>query len=128
MRLGDRVDGHLVQGHVDAVGRIEEVRPEGEAYRLSLSFPKDLERYLVPKGSVAVDGVSLTVAALPPGRVEVSVIPHTWKNTTLVDRRRGASVNLEMDIIGKYVARMLEAYGGASGGLSASKLTEYGFR
>lgn len=128
MRLGDRVDGHLVQGHVDAVGRIEEVRPEGEAYRLSLSFPKELERYLVPKGSVAVDGVSLTVAALQAGRFEVSVIPHTWKNTALVDRRRGSAVNLEMDIIGKYVARMLEAYGSPSGGVTAAKLAEFGFR
>ncbi|MDY0002607.1 MAG: riboflavin synthase [Polyangia bacterium] len=127
LRLGDRLDGHLVQGHVDATGRVEDVRPDGDAFRLSLSYPPELEAFLVPKGSVAVDGVSLTVAAVSPGRFEVSVVPHTWRNTTLPERRRGALVNLEMDIIGKYVARMLGAHDGASHGLSARKLAEHGF-
>lgn len=128
MKLGERLDGHLVQGHVDGVGRIEDVRPDGDSHRLTVSYPQDLEKYLVPKGSVAVDGISLTVAALFPGRLEVSVIPHTWRNTVLPDRRRGATVNLEMDIIGKYVARMLQAYGGETKGLTAGKLAEFGFR
>ncbi len=127
LQLGARLDGHLVQGHVDGVGRMESVVPEGDAYRVSLSFPPELERYLVPKGSVAVEGISLTVAALSPGRFEVSVIPHTWEQTTLAAKGRGARVNLEMDIIGKYVARMLEAYGGSTEGLTAAKLAEHGF-
>lgn len=127
LRLGARLDGHLVLGHVDGVGRVEDVFPEGDAFRLVLSSPAELEGYLVTKGSVAVDGISLTVAGLGSGRFEVSVIPHTWQATTLVDRRRGSRVNLEMDIIGKYVAKMLRVHGGTSGGLSMAKLAEHGF-
>lgn len=127
LQMGARLDGHLVQGHVDGLGRVQDVRREGDAYRVRIGLPTELERYVVSKGSVAVDGISLTVADAGAGWFEVSVIPHTWQNTTLADRRRGAAVNLEMDIIGKYVAKMLQAYGRGAGGLSLAKLAEHGF-
>ncbi len=127
LRLGARLDGHLVQGHVDGVGRLEQVRPDGDAYRVTVGLPVELERYLVPKGSVALDGISLTVATLEAGRFEVSVIPHTWEQTTLADRQVGDHLNLEMDIIGKYVAKMLETRDAPVERLSAAKLAEHGF-
>lgn len=129
LALGGRLDGHLVQGHVDGVGRVQDVRPEGDSHRVVISLPAPLEPYVVPKGSVAVDGVSLTVAALGRGQIEVAVIPHTWVETTLSGLRRGHPVNLETDIIGKYVSRLIGAYreGAPQGQLTAEKLAENGF-
>lgn len=129
LALGGRLDGHLVQGHVDGLGSVLDLREHGDAHRLRVGVPEVLEPYLVPKGSVAVDGVSLTVASLDPGAFEVAVIPHTWQQTTLSSLERGAQVNLETDIVGKYVSRMIEAYRepGTGGGLTAQKLAEHGF-
>jgi riboflavin synthase alpha subunit len=109
LRLGDRLGGHLVLGHVDEVGRIVEVTPEGAGRRLVLETPGALRGLLIPKGSVAVDGVSLTVADLDGNRLAVAVIPHTLAATTLGTRQAGARVNLEVDVIGKYVRAILGA-------------------
>ncbi|MFH2005164.1 MAG: riboflavin synthase [bacterium] len=127
LQLGARLDGHLVQGHVDGVGRLERRHRAGDSEVLTFSYPAELEPYLVSKGSVAVDGVSLTVSGLGRLTFDVSTIPHTLSETTLGKRPPGARVNLEMDIIGKYVAKMLRAYGGDPGGITAEKLAEHGF-
>jgi riboflavin synthase alpha subunit len=103
LRLDDRLGGHLVLGHVDGVGEVAAVEPEGEGARLHVSVPARLRPLLIPKGSVAIDGVSLTVATLDDESFGVALIPHTLAVTTLGRRRRGDSVNLEMDVIGKYV-------------------------
>ncbi len=109
LRLGAPLGGHLVLGHVDGVGTVTSMIREGATTRLRIALPDPaLERYLVPKGSVAVDGVSLTVAALLPGAFEVVLIPHTLTVTTLGRRRAGERVNLEMDLIGKYLLRVVE--------------------
>ncbi len=103
-----RFDGHIVQGHVDGVGEVMAVIAEGDNRRLRIRPPADLLRYLVEKGSVTVDGVSLTVAALTPDAFEVALIPHTLAVTTLGERVAGDGVNLEVDILAKYVERLLE--------------------
>jgi len=109
LRLGAPLGGHMVLGHVDGVGTVASVIEEGETARLRVALGDPaLERYVVPKGSVAVDGVSLTVAGLFPGGFEVMLIPHTLTATTLGRRRVGARVNLEMDLIGKYLARFAQ--------------------
>ncbi len=109
MRVDGRLDGHFVLGHVDGVGTVRGVRVEADSHWLTVEFPEGLSPYLIRKGSVAVDGVSLTIADLGLRTFEIQVIPHTWAVTTLGDRRPGDTVNLECDMIGKYVVRALEA-------------------
>ncbi len=104
-----RLGGHVVQGHVDALGTVAAIEPIGEWVDLTFSAPADLTRLMVEKGSVAVDGVSLTVVKVTPTTFSVSLIPHTLSVTTLGRRRVGDAVNLEADILGKYVAKLLEA-------------------
>ena len=113
MRADSRFGGHFVQGHVDAVGQIDHVREEGDTHWLTVRYPDLMAPYLVAKGSIAVDGISLTVAALHEGTFDVMIIPFTWGHTNLSSRRVGDRVNLEGDMIGKYVARalMLRAIG-----------------
>ncbi|MGH8934898.1 MAG: riboflavin synthase [Acidimicrobiia bacterium] len=106
-RLGDRLDGHLVQGHVDGTGRVEEFISEDGSRRLRIGLEARLAGYLVEKGSVAVDGVSLTVAAVGAGWFEVALIPHTLRATTLGLRSVGDVLNLEVDVLAKYVERLL---------------------
>lgn len=108
LRVDGRVDGHFVLGHVDGVGTIEDVRPEAESHWLTIGFPTALAAYFIRKGSVAVDGISLTVAGLGGRQFDVQVIPHTWANTTLKLLRAGDKVNLECDMVGKYVVRAME--------------------
>lgn len=108
LRLDARLGGHLVLGHVDGVGQVREVRAEADSHWLTIAYPADLAPFFVRKGSVAVDGVSLTVATLGNGEFAVQVIPFTWSATTLHARAAGARVNLECDMIGKYVARVME--------------------
>ena len=105
MRLDGRFGGHLVQGHVDGVGLVDDLRADSESHWLTVSYPAALAPYLVRKGSIAVDGVSLTVAGLGETHLDVQVIPYTWQHTTLGGTRIGDRVNLECDVIGKYVAR-----------------------
>jgi riboflavin synthase len=111
MRADARVGGHFVQGHVDGTGTIEEIRHEGEAHWLSVAFTHDLAPYFIRKGSVAVDGISLTVAGLGDGRFDVMIIPFTWDHTAIKTLKERDRVNLECDMIGKYVARSIELAG-----------------
>lgn len=109
MRADGRVDGHFVQGHVDGTGRLTRIREEGDARWLTISFQEALAPYLIPKGSVTVDGISLTVASLGERTFEVMIVPFTWEHTNLPARRAGDPVNLECDMIGKYVVRTVDA-------------------
>ncbi len=103
-----RLDGHIVQGHVDGVGTVAWVRPEGDARRMRITLPSGLARYVVEKGSITVDGVSLTVTAADDDGFEVALIPHTLDVTVLGRRAAGDAVNLEVDVLAKYVERLLE--------------------
>ena len=111
MRGDGRVDGHFVLGHVDGVGVIEEVRTEGESRWLTIGFEPVLAPFFIRKGSVAVDGVSLTIAGLGERQFDVMVIPYTWAHTSLKGLTKGDRVNLECDMIGKYVIRAMEVMG-----------------
>ena len=113
MRLQDRFGGHFLQGHVDCVGVVAAREQRGDAVVITVSVPGEIWRLMVPLGSVAVDGVSLTVNAIPsPGSVEVSLIEYTLSHTSLADLAVGDEVHVEADIIGKYVNRLLEGYRG----------------
>ncbi len=105
----DRLGGHVVAGHVDGTGEVLGVASAGDSWTFTFSLPAALARYAVEKGSIAVDGVSLTIAALRDGSFDVAVIPHTFSATTLGERRPGDRVNLEVDVLGKYVERLLAA-------------------
>lgn len=128
LRLGDRLGGHFVTGHVDAVGHIVGRVPQGDAEFLRVGFPPILAPLLVMKGSVAVDGISLTVAELTGETLGVAIIPFTLGGTTLKERRMGDAVNLEADLLGKYVARFLgeRPLPKPAGGLTLSLLQEHG--
>lgn len=108
LRADARVGGHFVQGHVDATGTIETLRPEGESYWLTVLYPPLLAPFIVRKGSIAVDGISLTVAGLGERHFDVQVVPFTFERTSLRAARVHDSVNLECDVLGKYVVRALE--------------------
>jgi riboflavin synthase len=110
MTLGGRLGGHLVQGHVDGVGEVLERTPVGDGEEVRIELPPDLERYVVEKGSIAVDGVSLTVAGVGPGWFAVALVPHTLEVTTLGDRRPGDPVQLEVDVVAKYVERLVAPF------------------
>ena len=110
LRADSRFGGHFVQGHVDATAAVLDVRADGEAHWLGVEVPERLGALFVPKGSVAVNGVSLTVAALADARFDIMIVPFTWAHTSLADLRPGAQVNLECDMVGKYVARAAEWY------------------
>ncbi len=108
LRVDGRVDGHFVLGHIDGVGVIEEIRAEGESHWLTVGFPAALAPFFIRKGSLAVDGVGLTVAGLGERQLDVMVIPFSWSRTSLKNLRKGDRVNLECDMIGKYVIRSME--------------------
>ena len=110
MRADSRFGGHFVQGHIDGTGVVEELREEADARWITISFHPALAPYFVRKGSVAVDGVSLTVAGLGDDRLDVMIIPFTWANTSLRSLRVTSRVNLECDMVGKYVARAVELF------------------
>jgi riboflavin synthase len=109
LRVGDPLGGHVVQGHVDAVGRVRSVTPEGDSRRVWVDAGDSIVRYCLEKGSIAVDGVSLTVAALDDDGFEVALIPHTLEVTTLGSLEPGDEVNLEVDVLAKIVERLLAA-------------------
>jgi len=108
MRADGRLDGHIVQGHVDGTGRVRALQRDGDDVRLEVECGPEIARYLVPKGSVAIDGVSLTVVSAGDASFDVALIPHTLAETNLGDRVRGDRVNLEADVLGKYVVHYLE--------------------
>jgi riboflavin synthase len=125
LQLSARIGGHLVSGHVDAVGRIRGKREEGNGWRIFIDAPETVLRYVIKKGSIAIDGISLTVADVDKSGFSIAMIPHTAKLTTLGFKSIGDSVNLESDIIGKYVERLLSGRG--EGGVSLELLTKNGF-
>ena len=127
LRMSDRLGGHLVTGHVDATGPVVEVSTGAGSLTMTIAVSRELVPYLVEKGSVAVDGVSLTVSGMRGDEFQVAVIPHTAKNTTLGKKRAGDHVNIEVDIIGKYVKRFLEKGVDSSGGIDEKFLAEHGF-
>jgi len=130
LRLGDRLGGHLVTGHVDGTGVVARLREFSIATEMWVEVPPELEKYLVPRGSVALDGVSLTIADLQPGALMVSLIPHTKEITTLGEKKIGDVLNIETDILGKYVHHLLsakETKETREGGISKSFLAEHGF-
>jgi riboflavin synthase len=108
MRADARMGGHFVQGHVDATGRLLEVRPEAEFYWMTFSYPREHAAYMIPRGAIAVDGISLTVAVLEDDRFVVQIIPFTWTHTNFSTLTPGDAVNLEFDMLGKYAVRAAE--------------------
>ena len=108
MRAGGRLDGHIVQGHVDATGTVESVEALDDSWLVRVRYPEAFAPYLIPVGSITLDGISLTVARLDDDALTVAIIPHTWDHTTVHTWQPGRRVNLEFDLIGKYVIRALE--------------------
>src|SRR3984893_1040493 len=128
LTAGKEFGGHFVLGHVDGTGEVALLRKEGESWRYGVRVPKEFGRYIVPKGSITVDGISLTVARWSDGIAEIAVIPYTYEHTNIRDRKSGDGVNLEGDILGKYVERYLEARSLTTiAKISISELTEQGF-
>jgi riboflavin synthase len=111
LRADARLGGHFVQGHVDATGTLEEVRQDGDSYWITIKYPPLLAPYIVRKGSIAVDGISLTVAGVDDRHFDAQIIPYTWDHTNLHSIKPGAQVNIECDILGKYVVRVAELAG-----------------
>jgi riboflavin synthase len=108
LRPDSRLGGHFVQGHVDGTGKIDEIRHEGDSHWITIAYPAAMAPLLIRKGSIAVDGISLTVAGLDAALFDVQVIPFTWEHTSLQAVKTGDAVNLEFDMLGKYVARALD--------------------
>lgn len=128
LAVGARLGGHFVQGHVDGVGRVTRLAPEGDNWWLSVRVPEDLRRYVAEKGSIAIDGISLTVARWRDGVADIAVIPFTYEHTNVGAMTAHDAVNLECDILAKYVASLLEARKGhAASRLKISQLIEEGF-
>lgn len=133
MAVGDRLGGHIVSGHVDCVAQVAEVRPAGQSRIYRLSFPSDQGRYVITKGSVALDGISLTVNECGPDWLEVNIIPETQKATTISGWTAGRNVNMETDVIGKYVERMVSPWTGRQtdqekpSAVTMEFLTKHGF-
>ena len=115
LRASDRLGGHVVAGHVDGTAQVLGVAKSGDSWTFTFSLPGTLARYAVEKGSISVDGISLTIAGLREGSFDVAVIPHTFESTTLGERKPGDLVNLEVDVLGKYVERLLAARLGDDG-------------
>lgn len=111
LAAGRRMGGHFVQGHVDGAGILKSIKPHENAWILDIALPPELARYLIPKGSVAVDGISLTVMEANPESFTVSIIPHTWENTNLKGKHAGDSVNIEVDMLAKYVEKLISTKG-----------------
>jgi riboflavin synthase len=128
VRLDDRLGGHLVQGHVNGIGIISEIKKLGENYLLKISVPEELERYLIKEGSIAINGISLTIADEKNDQVVISIIPHTWQNTTLKFKQVNEKVNVEIDILAKYVEKLLsQKDGNQKINLSENWLKELGY-
>lgn len=127
LRVGDRLGGHIVSGHVDTTAKILEVGRAGDDYVVTIELPDALKPLVVPKGSIAVDGISLTIAALAADSFRIHLIPHTWKATALCKAKAGDSVNLEADVVGKYILRQREVATSAGGRVSMDTLANAGF-
>ncbi|MFP4464575.1 MAG: riboflavin synthase [Alphaproteobacteria bacterium] len=112
LRLGDEMGGHIVSGHVDTRAELSSIEKEGDSHRLTFFVPAEYMKYIAPKGSVAIDGISLTVNESEKTHFGVNIIPHTWKNTTISDRLIGDKLNLEVDTLARYVAHIIERRSG----------------
>ena len=122
-----RLGGHIVQGHVDGIGSFIKSAASGSGWELHFEYPEKLEPQIVEKGSIAIDGISLTIAKLERGSFSVAIVPHTFKETNLGSLKPGDSVNLETDIIGKYVEKMLGSRAGSKSRITEGFLAEHGF-
>jgi riboflavin synthase len=111
LKLNDRLGGHFVQGHVNGIGTILEIKKLGENYFLKISVEESLQKYLVEEGSITIDGISLTIAELDGNKVGISLIPHTWKNTAIQFKKVGDKVNLETDVLAKYIEKLVRKNG-----------------
>ena len=127
LKLNDRLGGHIVTGHIDGIGVIVEKKKEREFLNLKIRIPKPVSKYVVQKGSIAIDGISLTVNECQGEEIQLTLIPYTLEKTTLMDKKIGDRVNVEVDILGKYVEKFLNREGGKPGGLDLSFLKEHGF-
>lgn len=130
LRFNDRMGGHLVLGHVDAVGKIKNTEKKKSSWLITVSFPAEFAKYVIPEGSIALDGVSLTIASHSAGELVVSIIPHTMEKTIFAEYKSGSAVNLEFDIIGKYIERLTMLKAPAekkSGGVKENDLRRLGF-
>ena len=125
LKAGDPLDGHIVQGHVDGVGKVVAVEPAGLSKRLVIAVPEDLTRYIATKGSVAVDGVSLTVNAVNGAQFEVNIIPHTQAVTVIGEYAAGTTVNIEVDMLARYLERLVRADSAA--GVDLATLRKHGY-
>ena len=125
LKAGDPLDGHIVTGHVDGVGEVVAVEPVGGSKRIVIAVPAALSRYIAAKGSVAVDGVSLTVNAVGAAQFEVNIIPHTQSVTVIGEYARGTAVNIEVDMLARYLERLVQP--GAQGGVDLAFLREHGY-
>lgn len=127
LRFTDRLGGHIVTGHIDGIGTVVDQRRDGEFIHLTVKLPREVLPYVVPKGSIAIDGVSLTVNQLREDEVQISLIPFTLERTNLIEKKVGDRVNIEADILGKYVESILKQREKEYKGLSLSFLKEHGF-
>jgi riboflavin synthase len=127
MRVGDPIDGHLVTGHVDGVGEVVALSGQGRSTLVTIELPSGLERYVARKGSIAVDGVSLTVNAVRERRFDVNIIPHTSTATVIAEYRSGSAVNIEVDIIARYLERLEQPEGAEKSGITLEFLQRHGY-
>jgi riboflavin synthase len=127
VRLSDRLGGHIVTGHIDGIGTITERRTEGNCLQLRIRIPQTVTPYVVQKGSIAIDGISLTVNEFREDWIRLTLIPYTLKKTTLMEKKVGEEVNIEADILGKYVEKVLDRRKGTSKGINLSFLKQHGF-
>lgn len=127
LRLSDRLGGHFVTGHIDGIGTITERKQEKDFIQLKVRVPKHILKYLVPKGSIAVDGISLTVNEVQGDEISLMLIPYTLEKTTLIDKHAGDHLNLEADLLGKYIERLISPSQDKREGLDLSFLKEHGF-
>ncbi len=126
LRLSDRLGGHIVAGHIDGIGVITERRKARECVLMRMRIPVSVSRYVVQKGSIAIDGISLTVNEIRGGEISLTLIPYTLEKTTLLEKKVGDEVNVEADILGKYVEKMMDR-SGKSNGIDLSFLKDHGF-
>lgn len=129
LALGDRLGGHIVQGHVDGIGEVVDIRHGSEEIRIAIKVNKEIANGIILKGSISIDGISLTVAKIENNVFELAIIPHTWVNTTLSSLKQGSKVNIETDVLGKYIRKYMsqQAVSDTKPGMTAEDFLRNGF-